>query len=84
MCGTASLDASEKTKLLPVAAFVRSARDLVNTSLHTTLCSPSMAVIHIQMYSFCKIYMQNYSSTITPLFKPMSQTLFTCVIANNN
>ena len=71
VCGRASLEGLEKTKLLPVAAFGCPARGLVTTTTQTTLCSASMAVIYIQMQSFCKTYMQNYSSTITPIFKPV-------------
>jgi len=71
MCGRASLDGLEKTELLPVAAFGHPARVIDTTSLQTTLCSTSMVVIYIQMHSFCKTYMQNYSSIITPLFKPI-------------
>ena len=54
LCGRASLDALEKTKLLPVAAFCRLTRGLVTTSIQTELCSASMAVIYIQKNSFCK------------------------------
>jgi len=71
VCGRTSLGGWEKTKLLPVAVLGRPALGLVTTRTQTTLCSASMAVIYIQMHSFRKTCMQNYSSIIRPIFKPV-------------